>query len=94
MYIMAKKLTGLDWDKHTTLGLELFEIRNRLGDLIIELSEAYGVSSKVAKNSEKAQAALDDLRSALDDVVGNDCPGKTDQELNGRYYPGNRLRRR
>jgi 5-bromo-4-chloroindolyl phosphate hydrolysis protein len=64
-----------------------------LGDLIVELSHAYGISSQVSKRSEKAQAALDDLRSALDDVVGKDCPDKTARELNELYYPGNKLRK-
>jgi hypothetical protein len=85
---MSKKLSGLDWSQHKALGAELFEMRSRLLSLVMGLSHAYGVSSKVSKRTGKAQAAVDDLRSALDDVVGRDCPGKTDPELNHCYFPG------
>jgi hypothetical protein len=85
---MGKRLKGFDFDKHTALGQELCEMRNRLLSVSIELSNAYGVTSKVSKRADRAYNAVDELRSILDDVVRRDCPGKTTLELNHLYYPG------
>lgn len=51
---MPNKKKKLDWDEHKALEAELHEMRNRLVHLAVELSNTYGVSSKIANRAGKS----------------------------------------
>ena len=82
----AKKHLGLD--EHYALGKELFEMRNRLGKLRIEISHSYGTSKRVSGLAAKTQAAVDALRCELDNIVCAEFPHENNLKLISIYYPG------
>lgn len=63
---MPKK-PGFSLEQHEQLGLELQTMRDRLGEITVELSMAYPF--KISDITKKAQWHLDSLRCILDDKV-------------------------
>jgi hypothetical protein len=84
---MRQTKKGFSYDEHKAAGRELKQMRDRLVHLSVDLANTYGTSSKVARGSKKAYETLDDLRSELDNIVGRDCPDRSDLELNHIYFP-------
>lgn len=65
------KKPGLPLERHQEIGRELQAMRNRLQTLTVELGNAYPRNkiSKSERRADKAIAALDSMRSALDDIA-------------------------
>lgn len=81
---MAKK-PGLDFDEHEALGRELWELRNRLLQISVRLSNAYAKTSRVDRAGQLAVSRVDALRSALDDECALEHPDRFTPAV---YYPG------
>jgi hypothetical protein len=71
--------------EHEQLGRELSHMRARLVQLQVELGNRYGVSKRPGELARRALAAVDALRSGLDDQLAHDDP---DGFRPGIYYPG------
>jgi len=82
---MPKK-SGLTLERHETLGLELQTMRDKLVNIVVELSRAY--PAKVSGIASKACDTIDSLRSALDDKVCAENKDFTDATK--VYYRANR----
>ena len=82
------RLTPLTWEEHITLGRELHGILDRMTALHMQVSRAYGVTSKEQNRSAKVVSALNQLRSDLDNRVIAEHPSREDSELTHIYYPG------
>ena len=68
---MAKK-PGYTLDQHDKLGLELQNMRDRLGEITAELSAAYPF--KISDQAKKAKLHLDALRGELQTIVCQENP--------------------
>lgn len=75
-------------DQHKDLGRELYEMRERLTRLVIELSAAYPMSCRGYKHLVKAKRWLDQARSAMDDELFKEHGERPSHELLRVYYPG------
>jgi hypothetical protein len=85
--VKKKRLT---YQQHQIIGHQLREFRNNvLINTVVDISNTIGKSSKASKLGQKALKAIDDLRSALDDVLFQDFSEKSNQELLNVYYGGN-----
>lgn len=82
-----KKRPPLSLDEHRQLGLELSEMRNRMVTLAVDLSGRYR-QTRSPRRALRAQAALDDLRSELDNQLLRDHPD--DFEPRVYYRPHSR----
>jgi hypothetical protein len=71
--------------EHEQLGEELHRIRARLVHLQVELANRYGKSKRPGVLAGRTLAAVDALRSGLDDQLAHDDP---DGFRPGVYYPG------
>jgi hypothetical protein len=60
--------------EHLSLGPELKAIRNRLLELSVRISNAYGTSDKRGRYAHQAYIAVDNLRCLLDDDLLRDHP--------------------
>lgn len=81
---MPKK-PGLSRDDHSTLGEELAAIRDRLGAIAVQLSQAY--PNTVANLAVRAQGEVDRLRSELDSLVFQEYPKLSTKGNVSVYYP-------
>lgn len=81
---MPKK-QPLSFTDHQSLGQQLKVLNKSLMDISIRLQKTYGVTSQVGKLAKKASDDTTNLRSALDDQVGIDCPMQDDLSLNHCY---------
>jgi hypothetical protein len=68
--------------------MKLYDMREHLQALQIEIQKAYGKSAVAANLTHIAVVAIDDLRSYLDDLVAAENPDRQDGEVNRCYYPG------
>jgi len=75
-------------EQHKALGRELYEMRERLTHLIVDLSAAYPMTCRGYKNLCKAEHWLDMARSALDDELFREHGEQPTLELLRVYYPG------
>ncbi len=82
---MSKTKKGFEWSQHVEKGKELKLMQKNLGDICNLIWSSYNKTSKVSQHAEKAFDSLKNLRLELDEVVGRDCPDKTDHELNQCY---------
>lgn len=82
---MAKK-SRFTWDRHLEVGKQLKTISRQLQKLHVEIANAYPIQSKAARRVKAAYDKVLDLRCEMDNVVGRDCPNKTNSELNKVYY--------
>jgi hypothetical protein len=71
--------------EHEQLGEELHRIRDRLVHLQVELANRYGKSRRPGGLAGRALAAVDALRSELDDQLARDDPAGFRTTV---YYPG------
>ena len=83
---MSEK-SGFSAAHHEKLGNELQEMRNRFGQISIELEEAY--PKEVSRLALKAQQAIDALRHEMEKRAKEEAPAKketatTDQQDDGR----------
>ena len=76
---------SLTLDEHRALGYELFETRNRVFTLGVEVSNRYRKSSTPSRRAQRAVQALDGLRCALDSQLALDHPDEFEPSV---YYPG------
>ncbi len=75
------------FEKHKDVGSRLTAIRNELLELSVEIRNAYPLKSKVYRLSHKAVEAVDELGSALDGQLFEDCPNETAGDgWKGVYY--------
>ena len=72
-------------ERHKQVGLELHRIREQLVHLSVEVRNAYPSASKACRRARKAQIAVDELRSALDDELYREH-ADNGQDLKGVYY--------
>lgn len=79
---MAK--LGLTPEQHKTLGAELAAMRNRLVSIDVMISNAYPLASKPVHAAHRSYAAIDELRSMMDDVLFKDYPEWAKPTV---YYP-------
>jgi hypothetical protein len=75
-------------DQHDMLGLELQTIRDRLVRIEAELGKAYPL--KLAGKAGKVVAAVDELRSSMDEQVFKEYPSITNIKPTQIYYRASR----
>lgn len=61
--------------RHVQIGAQLRETRTLLSGLLVELSRAYPLDSRAVRAVERAQKAVNDLRSVLDGASAGELPG-------------------
>lgn len=81
--------TGFTLDQHRQVGLELAWRRDRLVRVSIEVANRYPRKARLDPPFDRLVAAIDDLRSWLDDRVSGDLPAR---ELSAIYYPSQEAR--
>jgi hypothetical protein len=81
---MPKK-PGFSRDEHTELGAELAQMRDRLGNIAVQLDRAY--PHAVSDLALSAQTAIDALRSQLDSIVFSEYPAVKHPGNAIVYYP-------
>lgn len=74
-------------EMHRKQGRDLATLRRMAMDLALQVKRKHGADSPEGDAAEKLVAAIDRMRSTLDDAVGQDLPDLSDQELNEIYYP-------
>lgn len=84
---MAKKPQGLTFKEHQRVGKHILNLRRDLKKLNLKIVEAYGKSSKSAKQAEKLlkDAAL--LQTELNNRLCEENPTSGKLELLACYYP-------
>lgn len=87
---MSGRKKGFTLAQHRETGPRLWEIREYLSRLTVEVSAAYPLRTKAASKALQAVEAVDALRSKLDDLIGEENPGLED--VNDVYYCANRMR--
>lgn len=90
---MAAKKRGLTLERHRVLGPEMARIERFLGELWVEVRDAYPTHSKPYKAVDKAHKAFGTLRSDLDNSIDRfhaATPPDKDEDLSIIYYPGGR----
>jgi hypothetical protein len=70
--IMSQK-TRFTLQQHETLGIELQQMRKRLGEMTIELSKSYPV--EIANLAMNAQAAVSALQNEMDNQIKHENTG-------------------
>jgi hypothetical protein len=71
--------------QHEIFGIELQRMRNKLGDISLELNKAY--SRDLAEKADAAQKAIDVLRQELGTLAADENPGTN--SLRSQYIRGN-----
>ena len=84
---MGARRNHLTWDEHQALGNELHELRDRLVRIEAQLATTYGADAPATRLAEQGQATVDALRSELERLVGEDCPGQPAEARFRCYYP-------
>jgi hypothetical protein len=78
--------TPLTRDEHLALGQELYQIRDRLSDIGMDLMARYGKSTRVGRPALKLLTALETIRCQLDSQALDDLgPDEWSPRI---YYPG------
>jgi len=80
------KKQGLSLERHKEIGKELFEMRESLGRLLVEIGHAYPVTGERGRQFYRLNRALRELdmaRSVLEDRCFEDCGSATDLNI---YY--------
>jgi len=88
---MAGRKKGFTLAQHRKAGPRLWKIREYLTGLAVEISAAYPLRTKATRKAMQALRAVDELRSRLDDLIGDENPDKGDA-VNDVYYCANRMR--
>jgi hypothetical protein len=81
--IMKRRLT---MSEHAEVGADLKRIQNRLQKLTVFLQRRYPNNSRVVRQSERANNAVDQLRCVMDDTVFAEHGDRTTHELSQVYY--------
>ena len=88
---MARKYAGFSFGRHQLVGRELYDMRERLQSLLIEIGKAYGKTSKARKLADIAIKRIDKLRHHLEDLVSKENPDRRkDREVSRCYHPHDR----
>ena len=85
---MTKQKPGLSREEHIKLGAELSSMRDRLGEIAVQLGHAYPVA--LGDLAISAQSGIDGLRSKLDDIVFREHPRPGTKDNISVYYPHGR----
>jgi len=72
-------------ERHKIAAKQLFDARNALGTMTVDLGHSYSVNSKALVLACKAQRLLDDLRDQLDDLLADEQREHFSPSI---YYPG------
>ncbi len=80
---------GLTLQRHRELARLLFDMRNEMGRLMVELSPLYSVNDRAQKELARTQHHLDALRSVLDGHLAREFPDDFDPSI---YYPAAKQR--
>lgn len=83
---MAKKKSGISFERHQEIGKSLKEIRNTIDKLRMEFYNAYPANSKKSrayKHLSIAQRHLEDARSFAEENYATEYPNKWTTET---YY--------
>lgn len=86
-----RKRSGFERGRHHVVGAELKRISAFLSSLAVEAGAAYtscGKRSKVTHKADKALAAVNELRNALDDALAEESTQREweDENLQRVYY--------
>lgn len=73
---MSPKKPGYTLEQHEKLGIELQNMRDRLGEITSELSQAYPF--KLSDIAKKAKLEIDMLRGKLESIVCQENPAIKD----------------
>lgn len=79
---MPKHKSGFSNEEHRRASRILHDATK----LLVEIANAYGVSSRQGKAADRARRSLGTLRSAMDDAVFAEEPEKSTPELARMYY--------
>jgi len=78
------RFKGLTAEQHRQIAAELLTMQDKARQMLHQVSEAYGVSKKVAKTSYKLLNMVNIFKSDMDSAYFNDLgPGAP----NSPYYP-------
>ncbi|MCW7755255.1 hypothetical protein OOT00_14805 [Desulfobotulus sp. H1] len=69
-------------EEHKKYGEELFELRNRIGKIVLPLRNAY---PRADAKAEALLSAMEGFRTIMDDIVCGEYPQLPDMER--VYYP-------
>ena len=84
---MAKKPEGLTFKGHRKIGKQILKLRQDLRKLDIKIADAYGKTSKSAKQAEKLLKDLALLQTELNRRLCEENPTSSNLELLACYYP-------
>jgi len=84
---MAEKPDGLTFKEHQRIGKQILNLRQDLKKLEIKIAEAYGKTSKSAKQAERLLDDLANLQSELNKRLCEENPTSGNLELLACYYP-------
>ena len=84
---MAKKPEGLTFKEHQRIGKQILNLRQDLRKLNLRVAEAYGKTSKSAKQAEKLLKDLALLQTELNNRLCEENPTTGKLELLACYYP-------
>ncbi len=85
---MSKKKSGLSFEEHDKLGIELQKMNDQIAFVVAKLGKVY--KKETVNVALEALSALDKLRSHMDDHVCRENSGQSDQTINRVYYRANR----
>jgi hypothetical protein len=78
---------GLTLARHREIGKDLYQMRNKLASLALEVGNAYPLISGIYNSASDAVNALDTLRSRLDAQLFEEHREIGTRELTRVYYP-------
>jgi hypothetical protein len=81
-----KRKTGFSLTKHQTNGAVVKAFRQELQRIYIEISHAYGSSSKMSRLAARAEKALDRFRNEADNRVCAENPKQPNEVVCHCYY--------
>jgi septal ring factor EnvC (AmiA/AmiB activator) len=84
---MAKKPEGLTFKEHQRIGKQILKLRQDLKKLDIKIADAYGKTSKSAKQAEKLLNDLALLQTELNKRLCEENRTSSNLELLACYYP-------
>ena len=67
-----KRYKGLELDQHLKMAAELLVMRDKLQEMLLQVSGSYGTSSKSCKTAYKLLDILDKFRSDMDNAYFKD----------------------
>lgn len=83
---MSAKKTGYTFEQHEKLGKELYDMRNSLINITVDLSKSYYLKDKAATLANKAVHAIDELICSMDGLMFKEHNGKVDTDILLRTY--------